>query len=161
MKLVSCQTNVIVLFLVFHQNLFNFFRSLIETHFVSCGGYSLDLASGLTEVQQNCLIVDSTFKILDMITRLGYCISMDNFFSSPQLYNMLCDNYSDSVRTLRANRKGVPKEIASKKSNKVEIAAMYTRRLMVLKWRTKKMCLCSVHFTMITRKKLKIKIPEK
>ena len=69
MKSVSCQTNFIVLFLVFHLNLLNFFRSLIEIHFVSCGGYSLDLASGLTEVQQNCLIVDTTFKILDILTR--------------------------------------------------------------------------------------------
>ena len=63
MKSVSCQTNVIVLFLVFHLNLLNFFRSLIEIHFVSCGRYSLDLTSDLTEVQQNCLIVDTTFKI--------------------------------------------------------------------------------------------------
>ena len=69
MKSVSCQTNFIVLFLVFHLNLLNFFRSLIEIHFVSCGDYSLDLASGLTEVQQNFLIVDITFKILDIITR--------------------------------------------------------------------------------------------
>ena len=114
MKSIFCQTNVIVLFLVFHLNLLNFFRSLIEIHFVLCGGYSLDLASGLTEVQQNCLIVDSTFKILDIITRLGYCINIDNFFSSPQLY-VLCDNYTDSVETLCANRKGVSKEIVCKK----------------------------------------------
>ena len=70
MKSVFFQTIVIVLFLVFHLNFLNFFRSLIEIHFVSCGGYSLDLASSLTEVQQNCLIVDTTFRILDIITRL-------------------------------------------------------------------------------------------
>ena len=138
MKPVSCQRNVIVLLLVFHLNLLNFFRSLIEIDFVSCGGYNFDLASGLTEMQKNCLTVDSTFRILDIITRLGYCISMDNFFSLPQLYNMLWDNYTDSVGTLRANRKGVPKEIACKKFKKCEIAAMYTRRLMVLKWKDKK-----------------------
>ena len=71
MKSVSCQTNVIVSFLVFHLNLLNFFRSLIEIYFVLChSDYSLDLASGLTEVQQNCLIVDTTFRILDIMTRL-------------------------------------------------------------------------------------------
>ena len=70
MKSVFCKSNVIVLFLVFHLNLLNFFRSLIEIHFVSCGGFSLDLASDLTEVQQNYLIVDTTFRILDIITRL-------------------------------------------------------------------------------------------
>ena len=70
MKPVSCQTNVIVLLLVFHLNLLNFFRSLIKIRFVSCKGYSLDLASGLTKVQQNCLIVDTSFRILDIMTRL-------------------------------------------------------------------------------------------
>ena len=50
MKSVSCQTNVIVLSLVSHLNLLKFFRSLIEIHFVSCGDYSLNLASSLTEV---------------------------------------------------------------------------------------------------------------
>ena len=125
----------------------------MKVHFVLRDGYRLDLASGLTEVQQNCLIIDSTFKILvqqncliidstlkilDIITRLGYCISMDNFFSSPQLYNMPCDNYTDSVRTFSANRKGVLKEIVSKKLKKGEIAAMYPRSLMVLKWKDKK-----------------------
>ena len=69
MKSISFQTNIIIiLFLFFHLNLLNFFRSLIEIHFVSCGGYSLDLANGLTEVQQNCLIVDITFRILDIVT---------------------------------------------------------------------------------------------
>ena len=110
----------------------------MKVHFVLRDGYRLDLASGLTEVQQNCLIIDSTFKILDIVTRLGYCISMNNFFSSPQLYNMRCDNYIDSVTTLSSNRKGVPKEIASQKLKKGEIAAMYTRSLMVLKWKDKK-----------------------
>ena len=69
MKSVSFQTNIIIiLFLFFHLSLLNFFRSLIEIHFVSCGGYTLDLANGLTEVQQNCLIVDITFRILDILT---------------------------------------------------------------------------------------------
>ena len=58
---------------------------------------------------------------------------MDNFFSSPQLYNLVCDEYIDTVWTLHANRKGVLKEIASKKLKKGEIATMYTQCLMVLK----------------------------
>ena len=68
----------------------------------------------------------------------GYCIYMDNFFSSPQLYEVLCQNNTDAVGTLRANRKGVPKELTNKKLKKGEIEAMYCRRLMVLKWKDKK-----------------------
>ena len=68
----------------------------------------------------------------------GYCIYMDNFFSSPQLYEVLCQNNIDAVGTLRANRKGVPKELTNKKLKKGEIEAMYCQRLMVLKWKDKK-----------------------
>ena len=78
------------------------------------------------------------YTLVNSLFGKGYCISMDNFFSSPQLYNMLCDNNTDSVGTLSANRNGVPKEIASKKLKKGEIAAIYTRRLMLLKWKDKK-----------------------
>ena len=66
------------------------------------------------------------YSLVNPLFGKGYCISMDNFFSSSQLYNMLCDNNTDSVGTLCANRKGVLKEIASKKLKKGEIAAMYT-----------------------------------
>ena len=41
----------------------------------------------------------------------GYCISINNFFSSPQLYDMLCDNNTDSVGTLSANRKEFRKKL--------------------------------------------------
>ena len=49
-----------------------------------------------------------------------YCIYMDNFFSSLQLYEVLCQNNTGAVGTLRANRKGVPNELRNKKLKKVK-----------------------------------------
>ena len=68
----------------------------------------------------------------------GYCINMDNFFSSPELFDELCEENTDAVGTLRANRKGVPNEIRSKRLQRGEIKAMYRDKLMVLKWKDKK-----------------------
>ena len=63
---------------------------------------------------------------------------MDNFFSSPKLYDILCENNTDAVGTLRANRKGVPRALTTQKLRKGEIKALYSGRLMVLKWKDKK-----------------------
>ena len=68
----------------------------------------------------------------------GYCFNMDNFFSSPKLYDILCENNTDAVGTLRANRKGVPRALTTQKLRKGEIKALYSGRLMVLKWKDKK-----------------------
>ena len=58
----------------------------------------------------------------------GYCINMDNFFSSPKLYDILCENNTDAVGTLRANRKGVPRALTTQKLRKGEIKALYSGR---------------------------------
>ena len=41
----------------------------------------------------------------------GYCISIDNFFSSITLFDSLCSRNTDAVGTVRANSKGLPKEL--------------------------------------------------
>ena len=68
----------------------------------------------------------------------GYCISMDNFFSSTHLFDLLCSRSTDAVGTVRANSKGLPKKLMKKKLNKGDVAAMYKDKLMALRWRDKK-----------------------
>ena len=41
----------------------------------------------------------------------GYCFNMDNFFSSPDLFDMLCQNQSDAVGTVRINRQSLSDEL--------------------------------------------------
>ena len=68
----------------------------------------------------------------------GYCINMDNFLSSSELFETLCENGTDAVGTIRVNRKGVPKQLIQHKLKKGEIKALYNGRLMILKWNDKK-----------------------
>ena len=68
----------------------------------------------------------------------GYCINMDNFFSSSELFETLCENGTDAVGTIRANKKDVPKQLIQHKLKKGELKALHNGRLMLLKWKDKK-----------------------
>ena len=61
----------------------------------------------------------------------GYCINMASFFSPPGLFETLCENGTDAVGTIRANRKGVPKQLIEHKLKKGELKALYNGRLML------------------------------
>ena len=63
---------------------------------------------------------------------------MDNFFSSVTLFDSLCSRNTDAIGTVRANSKGLPKELMQKNMEKGEVAAMYKGKLMALRWRDKK-----------------------
>ena len=68
----------------------------------------------------------------------GYCISMDNFFTSSHLFDFVYQQNADAVGTLCANSKCLLQELMSKSMKKGEVAAMYKGNLMVLRWRDKK-----------------------
>ena len=63
----------------------------------------------------------------------GYCISMDNFFSSPYLSDMLCQNHTDAVETVQINRQGSPNELKTTALQKGEVFAMYHNKLVALR----------------------------
>ncbi|XP_064639800.1 piggyBac transposable element-derived protein 4-like [Lineus longissimus] len=68
----------------------------------------------------------------------GYGINMDNFFSSPVLFDFLCQHETDAVGTIRSNRKGLPVQMKQKRLKKGESCEYYRGKLMALKWRDKK-----------------------
>jgi len=63
---------------------------------------------------------------------------MDNFFTSPELFDKLCENFTDAVGTIRSNAKDFPKDVLEKTLKKGEVTAVYRNKLMALKWRDKK-----------------------
>ena len=67
-----------------------------------------------------------------------YCINMDSFFSSPDLFDMLCQNQTDAVGAVRINRQGLPNELKTTAFKKGEVFAMYRNKLMALRWKDKK-----------------------
>lgn len=68
----------------------------------------------------------------------GYCLYLDNYYTSPDLTDKLIRRRTDCVGTMRVNRKGIPTEIKSKKLQKGNHIAMYRRKQMIMKWKDKR-----------------------
>ncbi|KAF2885883.1 hypothetical protein ILUMI_20291 [Ignelater luminosus] len=74
----------------------------------------------------------------------GYCLTMDNFYNSPQPADLLVSKKTDVYGTLRANRKEVPKELSTTKILKGEVIGFQRGKVAVMKWKDKKeICLLS------------------
>ena len=54
-----------------------------------------------------------------------YCIHIDNFFSSPELFDKLCTRNTDTVGTLRAYRRGLPDRFGKVSLQKDQITAIF------------------------------------
>lgn len=52
----------------------------------------------------------------------GYCLFLDNYYTSPELIDKLLRQKTDCIGTMRVNRKGVPTEIKTIKFKKGYIA---------------------------------------
>ncbi|KAF2886747.1 hypothetical protein ILUMI_19426, partial [Ignelater luminosus] len=68
----------------------------------------------------------------------GYCLTIDNFYNSPQLADLLVSRKTDVYGTLRANRKEVPKELSTTKILKGEVIGFQRGKVAVMKWKDKK-----------------------
>ncbi|XP_068225608.1 piggyBac transposable element-derived protein 4-like [Palaemon carinicauda] len=76
--------------------------------------------------------------LMDPLLGKGYCLYTDNFYTSPTLADMLVDNETETVGTLRLTRKDVPAFIKNAKLKKGETVAAFRNKSMVLKWKDKK-----------------------
>jgi hypothetical protein len=80
----------------------------------------------------------TVFNLAEKLLRQGYIIGLDNYYSSPELFDMLNNLETDAVGTVRSNRKGLPRDITEKKWKKGEMAVSFRRKLMALKWKDKR-----------------------
>lgn len=87
--------------------------------------------------------------LLEPLMNQGYCLTTDNYYTSPQLADFLVNHKTDTYGTVRKNRKDIPKFIQTKKLKKGEIVAAQRGKVMVMKWQDKRdICLLStVHNT--------------
>ncbi|GFS32428.1 piggyBac transposable element-derived protein 4 [Trichonephila inaurata madagascariensis] len=53
----------------------------------------------------------------------GYCLTMDNYYNSPELKEMLLKSKTDFFGTLRPNRKDLPKQLKTEKLKKGDLLA--------------------------------------
>lgn len=68
----------------------------------------------------------------------GYCVTVDNYYNSPQLADTLVRNQTDIYGTLRINRKEVPEELKKEKLTKGKVVAFQRGKVMTLRWKDKK-----------------------
>ncbi|XP_067130210.1 piggyBac transposable element-derived protein 4-like [Centruroides vittatus] len=82
--------------------------------------------------------------LMDQLLNKGYMLFVDNYYTSPVLFDLLVDFKTDAVGTLRKNRKELPEDIKKKKLKKGDFIAFYRKKLMTLKWQDKKeVCMLS------------------
>ncbi|GFW43350.1 piggyBac transposable element-derived protein 4 [Trichonephila clavipes] len=83
----------------------------------------------------------STKSVLTLIQELkgkGYCLSTDNFYTSPELAELPIDSKTNICGTLRPNRKGLPVSLKSSTLKKGEIIDFQNGKMCLLKWKDKK-----------------------
>ena len=85
----------------------------------SSGGYCLkfDLHVGKTSeevISKYEKAYDLVIRLLDGYKKLGYIVSVDNFYTGPDLFHLLIDEQTAACRTMQPKR-GVPKKLTAAK----------------------------------------------
>jgi hypothetical protein len=70
--------------------------------------------------------------LMEKYLQKGHTLWMDNWYSSPQLYDHLHENKTNTCGTVRRNRKGTPK--FSKKLEKGQTDSRSTDKMMTIRW---------------------------
>ena len=68
----------------------------------------------------------------------GYCVTLDNYYSSPILTDKLVECNTDTYGTINLNRKEVPNDVKSRKLKKGDTVAFRRGKALILKWKDKK-----------------------
>ncbi|GFS80815.1 piggyBac transposable element-derived protein 4 [Trichonephila clavipes] len=63
--------------------------------------------------------------LMEPLLNKGHCLTTDNFYSSPELADILIQSLTDMYGTLKPRRKDVPKELLSKKIDKGQMIAYH------------------------------------
>lgn len=73
-------------------------------------------------------------KLADPILNKGYTLFLDNWYSSPNIFEFLLENDTNAIGTVRCDRKNMPKELRALKLKKGEVAARSSHAILALKW---------------------------
>ncbi|GFX84725.1 piggyBac transposable element-derived protein 4 [Trichonephila clavipes] len=91
-----------------------------------------------------CMSSQIVMTLMEPLLNKGHCLTTDNFYSSPELADILIQSLTDIYGTLKPRRKDVTKELLSKKIDKGQMIAYQRDKVCVMKWMDKKaVCLIS------------------
>jgi len=68
----------------------------------------------------------------------GYCLYLNNWYTSPKLVDTLCTRKTGVVGTMRTNRKGFPDFVKRARLKKGETVAAFHKKQMIMKWKDKR-----------------------
>lgn len=88
--------------------------------------------------QYLCKSSQVVMTLMQPLLNKGYCLTTDNYYTSPELADILLSKQTDMYGTLKLNRKDVPKELQSKKLKKGEVRAFQRGKVCIIKWMDKK-----------------------
>ncbi|GFU16364.1 piggyBac transposable element-derived protein 4 [Trichonephila clavipes] len=100
---------------------------------------------GITvNIANNAISTKTVLRLMDRFLGKGYCVTIDNFYMSPQLADILVTEKTDTYGTVNKTRKDLPANFSKEKVPKGEIVAYQRGKVMALKWQDKKsVCLMS------------------
>ncbi|GFY69365.1 piggyBac transposable element-derived protein 4 [Trichonephila inaurata madagascariensis] len=130
-----------------------FFTGEIENHTVT-----ETKCTDISEENKECSF--STQVVLTLSKPLlnkGYCLTMDNYYNSPELGEMLLKSKTDFFGTLRLNKKDLLKELKTRKLKRGDLLAYHRGKMMTMRWRDKKY----VHFISSIHNPEIVKVPNK
>jgi len=91
-----------------------------------------------TQFNQKYAEYTSVLSLLDQLLGKGYCVTMDNFYTSPELLETLIKNKTDAYTTVRGNRKNLPDDFTKEKLKRGDVRAWQKGKMMAIRWKDKK-----------------------
>nr|CAH7752479.1 unnamed protein product [Callosobruchus chinensis] len=108
-------------------------------------------------------VPEQNISIDESLLDKGYCLFLDNYYTSVDLAEKLSQRRTDCVGTMRINRKGVPKDLKEKKLARGDTFALFRKKLMLLKYKDKKeiIMISSLHDNQFVEKTKRGKVIKK
>ena len=98
-----------------------------------------DKLNAKNDSQYDYVATDVVLHLMKGLVGKGYRLHLDNWYNSIELTRCLLANKTDVVGTLRANRRGLPKELINMKLNPGECVHGFDQHsIMLTKWKDKK-----------------------
>ena len=92
------------------------------------------------------MVAQLVLKLLKLLLRKGYLLTIYNFYTYPELADILVSNYTDILGTICLNRKDLPQEFKKTKLKKGQVCAFQRGKVMTLRWKNRDVAMIfSVH----------------
>lgn len=90
--------------------------------------------------------IDKDFNVSETVVRdlskliinQGYTLYLDNWYSSPNIFQYLHQHDTNAIGTVRSNRKNMPKDLEATKLKKGEVATRSSKGILAVKWSDRK-----------------------